>query len=314
MHNDQFLWTEKYRPQTIDDCIIPMTTKKIFTPFIEKKELPNFIFSGTAGIGKTTVAKALCNEIGADCLFINGSNEGRLIDTLRMEIVPFASTVSLTDSPKVIIIDEADYMNASTVQPALRSLIEMYSKNCRFIFTCNYKSRIIDPIISRCQVVEFAVQPAHKAMMAAKMYKRVVSILNAEGITYDKSVLPELITRYFPDFRKTLIELQSYSATGTIDSGILLKSSHGSYSEMLEYLKNKEWLKLREWVAENSDIDTFNLFRWLYDNSINIMEPLSVALLVSILAEYDYKSAFVADKEINLVCALTEIMKTCKFT
>ena len=310
---EQFLWVEKYRPQTIDECVLPDSLKNTFKEYVNKGQLPNFLFSGTAGVGKTTVAKALCNEIGAEYLLINGSDEGRSIDILRTKIKQFASTVSLTDSKKVVIIDEADYMNAESVQPALRSFIEEFSNNCRFIFTCNYKARIIEPLHSRCAVVEFKVDGKDKATMAAAFYRRVMDILSLEDVKADGKVVAELITKYFPDNRRILNELQRYSVSGVIDSGILINTSQESYKLLTKDLKAKNFSEVRKWVKKNSDASTSAIFRELYDNSVEILEQNSIPQLVIILADYQHRAAFVADQEINIMAAFTEIMTSCKF-
>lgn len=311
--DEQFLWVEKYRPQTIDECVLPENLKKTFKEYISQGQLPNFLFSGTAGVGKTTVAKALCNEIGAEYLLINGSDEGRSIDILRTKIKQFASTVSLTDSKKVVIIDEADYMNADSVQPALRSFIEEFSNNCRFIFTCNFKARIIEPLHSRCSVVDFKINPADKQQIAASFFKRVAQILKQEEIEFDPKVVAELITKHFPDNRRILNELQRYSVSGKIDSGILVNMSEESFKTLLRDLKDKNFTEVRKWVGKNSDTDTTQLFRQLYDTSSSNIEPASIPQMVLILADYQYKAAFVADQELNIMAALTELMAQCKF-
>jgi DNA polymerase III delta prime subunit len=307
----EYLWVEKYRPQTIDDCVLPKSLKETFKQFISTGELPNFLFCGTAGVGKTTVAKALCNEIGAEYLLINGSEESG-IDILRTKIKNFASTVSLTDSKKVIILDEADYLNANSTQPALRGFIEEFSNNCRFIFTCNYKNRIIEPLHSRCSVIEFKIENNEKQEIAATFYKRLSNILKEEQIQFDQKVVAELLTKYFPDYRRVLNELQRYSVSGHIDAGILLNVTEESFKELIKFMKDKNFTEVRKWVAKNSDSDTINIFRQLYDSANTIMEPQSVPQLVLILADYQYKAAFVADHELNLMAALTEVMAQCK--
>ena len=311
--DEQFLWVEKYRPQKIDDCVLPESLKKTFKEFIAQGELPTFLFTGTAGVGKTTVAKALCNEIGAEYIMVNGSDEGRSIDVLRTTIRGFASTVSLTDAKKVIIIDEADYMNAQSVQPALRSFIEEFSANCRFIFTCNFKNRIIEPLWSRCAVIEFKVDQKEKQEIAATFFKRVTQILKNEDVAFDPKVVAELVTKHFPDYRRILNELQRYSVSGKIDSGILLNMSQESFKDLINLLKTKDFTGVRKWVAKNSDADTVSLFRELYDNSVTNIADASIPQLVLILADYQYKAAFVADHELNTMAALTEIMANCKF-
>ena len=310
---NEFLWTEKYRPQTIDECILPNHIKKTFKDYIAQGELPTFLLTGTAGVGKTTVAKALCAEVGADYIFINGSDEGRSIDVLRTRVRDFASTVSLSDSPKMIIIDEADYMNAQSIQPALRAFIEEFSANCRFIFTCNYVNRIIEPLRSRCAVVDFKIDNKDKAELAGLFYKRVVQVLKNEGVEFEPKVVAELITKHFPDYRRVLNELQRYASSGKIDSGILVNMTEQSFKELINFMKDKNFTEVRKWVGKNSDTDSTALFRNMYDAASNVMQPASIPELVLILAGYQYKAAFVADHEINTIACLTEIMRDCKF-
>jgi DNA polymerase III delta prime subunit len=307
-----FLWVEKYRPQKIDDCVLPQALKETFRQYVEQGELPNFLFTGSAGVGKTTIAKALCNEIGAEFMMINGSEESG-IDTLRTKIKGFASTISLTDAKKVVILDEADYLNANSTQPALRGFIEEFANNCRFILTCNFKNRIIEPIHSRCAVVEFKIDSKDKQEIAATFFKRAVSILKQEQIEFDPKVVAELITKHFPDYRRILNELQRYSVSGKIDSGILVNMSEESFKGLIKLLKEKDFTEVRKWVSKNSDSDTTSLFRELYDSAATTIEPNSVPQLVLILADYQYKAAFVADHELNIMAALTEIMAQCKF-
>jgi DNA polymerase III delta prime subunit len=311
--DDQFLWVEKYRPQNIDACVLPEGLKKTFKEYIAQGELPTFMFTGTAGVGKTTVAKALCNEIGAEYIMINGSDEGRSIDILRTTIRGFASTVSLTDSKKVVIIDEADYMNPQSVQPALRSFIEEFSANCRFLFTCNFKNRIIEPLHSRCAVIEFKIDNSEKQAIAATFFKRATQILKQEDVQFDPKVVAELVTKHFPDYRRILNELQRYSVNGKIDSGILVNMSEESFKSLVKLMKEKDFTEVRKWVAKQSDADTTTLFRELYDSSAQHIEANSIPQLVLILADYQYKAAFVADHELNIMAALTEIMGNCKF-
>ena len=311
--SDQYLWVEKYRPATIDECILPEKLKQTFKEYIATGELPTFLFSGTAGVGKTTVARALCNEVGADVLFINGSDEGRSIDTLRTTIKGFASTVSLTDAKKVVILDEADYMNAQSVQPALRGFIEEFSNNCRFIFTCNFKNKIIEPLHSRCAVIDFKIDNAEKPAIAAGFFKRVTQILKAEGIDYDTKVVVELVNKHFPDYRRILNELQRYSVSGKIDTGLLVNMSDESYKTLVMNLKEKDFKKTRQWIAQNSDIETSSLFDHLYEKASEYMEPASIPTMVLLLADYQYKDAFVANHELNTMAAMTEIMLQCKF-
>lgn len=310
--SEQYLWVEKYRPNTIDECILPEGLKKTFKEFISSGQLPNFLFAGSAGTGKTTVAKALCNEIGAEYLFINGSEESG-IDILRSKIKNFASSVSLTDAKKVVILDEADYLNANSTQPALRGFIEEFSNNCRFIFTCNFKSRIIEPLHSRCAVVEFKIENKDKAKLASEFFKRMKYMLQTEGIEADLKVVAELISKYFPDYRRVINELQRYSVGGVIDTGILVNVSEESYKELYKNLSAKNFNEVRKWVGKNSDVSSSEMFRNLYDNAKDIVEQTSIPQLVLILADYQYKAAFVADQEINTMAALTEIMAQVKF-
>ena len=309
---NEYLWVEKYRPQTINDCILPKELKQTFNQFIESGELPNFLFSGGPGIGKTTVAKALCNEVGAEYLLINGSEEGN-IDTLRTKIKSFASTISLTDSKKVVILDEADYLNPNSTQPALRAFIEEFSNNCRFIFTCNYKNRIIEPLHSRCAVIDFKIENKDKQEIAASFFKRLTYILATENIQYDPKPIVELVTKHLPDWRRVINELQRYSVTGKIDIGILLNLTEESFKQLVKNLKDKNFTEVRKWVAKNGDSDSINIFRQLYDTASTHLEAGSIPQLVLILSDYQYKAAFVADHELNMMAALTEIMAQCKF-
>jgi DNA polymerase III delta prime subunit len=310
--DDQFLWVEKYRPQKIDDCVLPDSLKETFKQYVAQGELPHFLLSGTAGIGKTTIAKALCNEIGAEYIMINGSEESG-IDTLRIKIKGFASTVSLTDSPKVIIIDEADYLQANSTQPALRSFIEEFSSNCRFIFTCNFKNRILEAIHSRCACIDFKIDPKDKQVLLGTFFKRASIILKQEGVEFDPKVVAELITKHFPDYRRVLNELQRYSVSGKIDSGILVNMSEESFKDLIKLMKEKDFTSVRKWVGKHSDADTVALFREFYDTAANFMVAGSIPQMVLILADYQYKAAFVADHELNIMAAMTEIMADCKF-
>lgn len=309
--NEKFLWTERFRPQTIDECILPEGLKQTFREYVQKGQIPTFLFHGKSGIGKTTIARALCNEIGAEYMFINGSDETG-IDVLRTKIKSFASTVSLTDARKVVILDEADYLNPNSTQPALRAFIEEFSDNCSFIFTCNYKNRILKELHSRCTVIDFNVSGQDKVEMAGAFYKRVVKILKTEGIEYDNKVVAELITKYFPDYRRVLNELQTYSVSGRIDSGILVNLSGESYKKLFKMMKGKEFTEVRKWVGANND-DTQQVFRSLYDNATSFLDPSSIPQLVLILADYQFKASFVADHELNMMACLTEIMGSCKF-
>lgn len=309
---DQYLFVEKYRPQTIDECILTDEMKATFREFIDSGQLPNFLFCGGAGVGKTTVAKALCNEVGAEYIFINGSEESG-IDVLRTKIKNFASSVSLTDARKVVILDEADYLNPNSTQPALRAFIEEFSANCRFIFTCNFKNRIIDPLHSRCSVVEFKIPGPEKPKVAAAFMKRVIDILGQEQIEYDPKAVAALIERHFPDFRRVLNELQRYSVSGKIDSGVLVNMTDESYKGLFGHLKEKNFTEVRKWIAKNSDLDTSQLFSEFFNKAQEHLEKQSIPNLVLILADYQYKAAFVADSELNKIAAMTEIMVQCKW-
>ena len=310
-----FLWVEKYRPKTISDCILTDELKNTFSEFLNKKEIPNLFLSGTAGTGKTTVARALCEELGCDYIMINGSDEGRHIDTLRTQIKNFASTVSLEESNKhkIVIIDEADYMNPDSVQPALRNFIETFYKNCRFIFTCNFKNKIIPALHSRCTVIDFRITNGQKVQTATALLERLMTILKEEHISADKKVVAELIQRHYPDFRRTINELQRYSVRGKIDSGILVSISEINNKELIKMLKEKRFGDMRKWVVQNLDKDPSSLFSNVYEVLYKHLDPKSVPQAVLTIADYQYKSAFVADQEINLVACLTEIMAQCKF-
>jgi len=312
--NNEFLWVEKYRPKKIEDCILPESTKKTFLDFLEKGEVPNLLLAGPAGCGKTTVAKALCNELGADVYVINGSDEGRFLDTVRNNAKNFASTVSLSSSAKhkVIIIDEADNTTPD-VQLLLRASIEEFSRNCRFIFTCNYKNKIIEPLHSRCAVVEFSVNAKHKPQLQAEFFKRLNGILDTERIQSDKKVLVELINKHFPDWRRILNECQRYSAGGKIDSGILAHFSDVKINDLIKHLKEKNFTEVRQWVVSNLDNDPGTILRRVYDSLYDSVDPPSIPAAVLIIAKYQYQIAFVADQEINLLAALTEIMVECEF-
>ena len=312
---EEFLWVEKYRPRDITTCVLPTETKKIFIDFVNNKEIPNLLLCGTAGVGKTTVARALCNELGADFILINGSEE-RNIDTLRVKIKQFASTVSLTvdGGPKIVILDEADYLNPQSTQPALRGFIEEFSKNCRFIFTCNYKNRIIQPLHSRCSVIDFTIEATQKPQIANQIFQRILQILNDENIDYNEKVVVEVINKFFPDFRRMLNEIQKYSASGRIDSGILANLDDESFNELLNFVKGKEFSKMRKWVGLNIHNDPQAIYRKIYDSLFTRMENNSVPQAIIILSDYTYKSAFVADQELNMVACLTELMMECKIT
>ena len=313
MMND-FLWVEKYRPQTVDECILPESVKTTFKSFIEQGEIPNLLLSGTAGVGKTTIAKALCNELGADYYVINGSDEGRFLDTVRNQAKNFASTVSLTASArhKVLIIDEADNTTPD-VQLLLRASIEEFQKNCRFIFTCNFKNKIIEPLHSRTTVVEFNVRGQTKQELAGAFFNRCKDILQREEVTFQPRVVAEVVQKYFPDFRRTLNELQRYASTGSIDTGILAALGDANVDSLVASMKAKRFNDVKKWVTQNLDSDPASIMRKLYDSLSNVMTGPSVAAAVLIIAEYQYKSAFVVDQEINLLACLTQLMLECEF-
>lgn len=301
-----FLWVEKYRPKTIGDTILPDELKETFQQFVDQDTIPNLLLSGGPGVGKTTIARAMCEQLNVDYIVINGSMNGN-IDTLRTEIKDFASTISFTGNRKYVILDEADYLNPQSTQPALRNFMEEYSKNCGFILTCNFKNRIIDPLHSRCSVIEFKINGKDKASMASQLFKRVKAILSDENVSYDQKTLAELITLYFPDFRRVINELQRYSATGSIDSGILANHS-SNIADLVGILKSKKFVDMRKWIADHKDMDTAQLYRQLYDNASQYVKPQSIPQLVVTLADYQYKAAFVADHEINNVACMTELM------
>ena len=304
---DDFLWVERYRPKKIEDCILPESLSDTFKQIVASGDLHNMLLTGTAGLGKTTVAKALCNELDLDWILINGSEEGN-IDTLRSKIKQFASSVSLTGGYKVVILDEADYLNAQSFQPALRGFIEEFSGNCRFILTCNFKNRIIEPLHSRCGVYEFNTNKKMLAELSMQFMKRLTTILEQEGIEYDKKVLAELIIRFAPDWRRVINECQRYSLSGRIDTGILSLLSNSSVNDLIGYLKAKDFKKMRSWVTNNIDTDASSIFRKIYDTMYDTIQPNSIPRTVLILADYQYKNAFVADHELNVVACLTELM------
>ena len=309
-----FIWVEKYRPQTIEECILPESTKKMFQDFLSKGEIPNMLLSGPPGIGKTTVAKCLCNQLGADYYVINGSDEGRFLDTVRNNAKNFASTVSLTSESKhkVIIIDEADNTTPD-VQLLLRASIEEFQRNCRFIFTCNYKNKIIEPLHSRCAVIDFSINGKQKATIASQFFKRVNYILEQERVEADKKVLAELINKHFPDWRRVLNECQRYSVGGKIDSGILAHFSDVKINDLTKNLKSKNFSEVRKWCVNNLDNDPSVLLRRLYDSLYESLVPSSIPAAVLVIAKYQYQIAFVADQEINMLACLTEIMVECEF-
>jgi len=305
------LWTEAHRPKTIEECILPERLKKPFQEYVNSEKIPHLLLSGGAGVGKTTVAKAMCNQIDADYIMINGSDESG-IDVFRTKIKDFASSMSFTGGRKVIIIDEADYLNPNSTQPALRNAMEEFASNCSFIFTCNFKNRIIDPLHSRCAVVDFTLKNDEKTKMAAQFFKRIQSILQSENVEYEDKVIAELVKKHFPDFRRILNELQRYSQFGKIDVGILAQIGDISIAEITKHLKNKDFGAIRKWVA-TADFDAATLYRKLYDSLYEVLQPQSIPQAVIILADYQYKQAFVADAEINTVACLTELMVSVEF-
>ena len=311
---NDFLWVEKYRPEKVDDCILPDESKEMFKGFLEQGEIPNLLLSGPAGIGKTTIAKALCRELGADFYVINGSDEGRFLDTVRNKAKTFASTVSLTSgsSHKIIIVDEADNTTPD-VQLLLRASIEEFQKNCRFIFTCNYKNKIIEPLHSRCSVVDFHIKGKEKAQLASAFLKRINSILEQEGIDFELKVVAEVIQKHFPDFRRTLNELQRYASRGKIDTGILAQVADVKISDLIGYLRDREFTNMKKWVSSNIDNEPQVIMRKIYDNLYTYLLPKSIPEAVLVIGEYQYKATFVMDQEINLVAFLTELMMRCEF-
>ena len=305
---EDFLWVEKYRPQTVQDTILPQELKDTFQQFVDQNNVPNLLLTGRAGVGKTTIAKAMLNEIGADYITINGSMNGN-IDTLRYEIQNFASTVSFSGGRKYVILDEADYLNANSTQPALRNFMEEFSGNCGFILTCNFKNKIIEPLHSRCSVVEFTISNKDKPKIASQFFKRICGILDKEGITYDQKAIAQMVQLYFPDWRRTLNELQRYSAVGNIDAGILANRSNGNMNSLIELMKESDFTGVRKWVAENNDVESSVLYRSLYDIlPTKIKSTTAVAEAIVTLAQYQYQEAFVANPEINRVAALATIM------
>jgi DNA polymerase III delta prime subunit len=305
--SENYLFVEKYRPRTIDETILPKKLKADLEDAVKSGTLQHMLFTGTSGVGKTTIARAMCDQLNIDYIFINGSEESG-IDTLRTKIKHFASTMSLSGGYKVVIIDEADYLNAQSTQPALRGFMEEFHDNCRFILTCNYKNRIIKSLHSRCATFDFTIPKAEKAVLAGEFFNRAQVILKGEGIKFDKKVLAELITLYHPDWRQVLNELQRYSVSGQIDSGILINLSDDNVKSLMKYLKNKNFKEMRSWVVDNIDMDSVVLFRMVYDGMTTYMKPTSTPTAILILADYQYKAAFVADHELNVVACMTELM------
>lgn len=309
---EEFLWVEKYRPKTVEEAILPVELKSVFQQFVDQGNIPNLILSGNAGVGKTTIARAMLEQLGCSYIMINGSLD-RNIDVLRNQIADFASTLSLVGGRKYVILDEADYLNSQSTQPALRNFMEEYSKNCGFILTCNYKNRIIPALHSRCSVVDFKISKKDMAKLAMQFMKRVNIILNTEHIKYETAVVAEVIQKYFPDWRRVLNELQRYSATGAIDSGILAGMKDLSINDLIELLKDKNFTGIRKWCSDNIDNDQHTIYRSIYDKCAEFVKPDTIPYLVMILAKYQYQAAFAANPEINMVACLTEIMMECKF-
>jgi len=309
---EKFLWVEKYRPTKVDECILPSNLKQTFKQFVKDKKIPNLILSGGAGVGKTTVANAMINEIGATSMMINGSEESG-IDILRTKIKNFASTSSLEGGRKYLILDESDYLNPQSTQPALRGFMEEFHKNCGFILTCNYKNRLIEPLHSRCGSVDFKITKQEKPKLANAFFKRVKNILEQESIKYDEKVVAELINKYFPDWRRTLNEMQKYSASGQIDSGILVNLSEVSINELMDALKKKEFTVVRKWIVNNLDNDPNRMYRLVYDSLYDYLDGSTIPHAVLLIGKYSYQSAFVADQEINMLACMTELMSTVKF-
>ena len=309
---DTFLWVEQYRPKTVDECILPKTLKTQLQSYVNKQDISNLILAGGPGVGKTTAARAMLEQIGATYMFINGSEESG-IDVLRTKIKNFASTVSLEGGRKYLILDEADYLNPQSTQPALRGFMEEFHSNCGFILTCNYKNKLIAPLHSRCGVVDFTIPKSEKAGLAGQFFKRAISILKENEIKYNEKVVAELINTHFPDWRRILNELQRYSVSGEIDAGILVNLNEKNIKDLMGMMKNKEFTNVRKWVVENIDNDPDTLFRAVYDNLYEYLDSSTIPHVVVILGEYQYKNAFVADAEINMVACLTEIMARGKF-
>lgn len=310
--SDEFLWVEKYRPQTVQDAILPKHLERTFLQFVESGEIPNLLLCGTAGVGKTTVAKALCEQMGYDWIILNGSSEGD-IDTLRTKITNFASTVSFGGGGKVVIYDEADYLTAVT-QPALRNFIEEFSKNCRFIFTCNYKNKIIPALHSRCSVIEFSIPKEEKPALAGNFFKRVTEILNNENVDFEQKIVADVVSKFFPDFRRTLNELQKISIGGRIDAEAANNSGDVEIKAVVDYCKQKDFNKMRKWVADTIHTsDAQDIYRKVYDTMSEYLQPQSIPLVVLKIADYQYKNVHVADQEVNMVAFFTEVMVDCEF-
>ena len=310
---ESLLWVERYRPSTIDDCILSDTIKSTLKDLVKDNTVPNLMFTGPAGVGKTTVARAICDITNSDYIIINGSDEGRMIDTLRTKMTQFCSTISLQGGRKVVIIDEADYSNPDSVQPALRGFIEKFAENCSFIFTCNYKNRIIEPIHSRCAVVDFTSPKEEKPEIAMHFLNRCEEMLKNENVTYEKNVIAALINKHFPDFRRVINELQRYSTSGEINAGILANIGELNLDQLMSALREKNFQNMRKWVTSNSDNDPASVYRKIYDKLYEVLAKSSIPQAVLIIADHQYKSAFVADQEINLVACLIELMAECEF-
>jgi DNA polymerase III delta prime subunit len=309
---NDFLWVERYRPRKVDETILSDDLKQVFNQIVATGQLPNMLFTGTAGVGKTTVARALCNELGLDYILINGSEEGN-IDTLRNKVKSFASTVSLQGGYKVVILDEADYLNPQSTQPALRGFIEEFANNCRFILTCNFKNRIIEPLHSRCSVYDFNIQRSEKPKIATAFYKRVVDILTTENVEFEPKALAILVEKHFPDFRRVLNECQRYSISGKIDAGVLSNLADDNIKSLMAHLKDKNFKGMRQWVVDNIDVEPQAIFRKIYDTMVDYAQPQSIPQIVLILADYQYKNAFVADHELNVVACMTELMANAQW-
>jgi len=310
---EEFLWVEKYRPKVISDCILPRPMKKTFSEFVKNKEIPNLLLHGNSGIGKTTVARALCEELDCDYILFNGSDEGRKIENFHSDIASFASSVSLTGNKKYVIIDEADYLNPQTIQPAMRGFIEKFSFNCGFIFTCNYVSKVLPSLHSRCSVINFSVDRNQQQYICEEFMGRVIDILQKEDVSFNEQVIAQLIWKFRPDWRRVLNELQRYSAGGEIDVGILSSVEDDKFEQLIDVLIKKNFTEIRQWVVDNLDTDPSTIYRKIYDNIVHVLEPDSVPTAILTIGEYSYKAAFVADQEINLICCLIEILNGCEF-